>query len=419
MSNPEIHGSMKPITSHRAVRSAWLARLATAVTVAAVASMAGAGCADDPPIKVRYELSKGPAQKCPADCESTMLMCKSVLSVRIVDPALPDAAPLLSVCRRMEAGRSLCQMTQVRLVADKELPMRRLAVQVALYHAADVFYDDEGEPLCPQDQPFGADGYAAPSQYHPAIAGMGYYTPGEGETTVPLGCVDVSVVNTPACLGKDRVDITASADDFDSGVYLQPPVADNVELKVGEPEPYLDGDTPRYQLRPNTLTSLDRVANSFPAAWRNEYEGMFESAVCVVVEEKIAESTPTVTCRSVSSSETTFDLRGLRLTRSTLMQVLNVIGQSEFPKEGLVVGMVVDRLGKPVAGVQVHPSTGTVQYMGSSRDRLIGSATSSSGIFISRDTPFKTSWSAPDTSGGYGGLIRDKVTIVILQPDAM
>lgn len=415
MTTPTAHLLAPPVAPPVAPRvAARFAGLLVAITGVCLAVGLGAGCADDPPIKIRYALSKGPTQKCPADCGSTMLSCKAVLSVRIVDPARPEAAPFLSVCRRMEAGRSLCQMTNVRLVSDQELPLRRLAVQVAVYHADDVTYDPQGDPICPQDQPFGADGYAIPSQYRPAIAGMGYYTPGEEETAIPLGCFDITVVNTPTCLGQDRVEITASADDFDSGVYLQPPVADNVELKVGEPEPYLDG----YELRPGKMTTLLRVPDSFPAAWRNTYDKVIESAVCIVVEEKVAENTPSVTCRPISTAQPSLDLRGLRLTRTTLMQVRNAIGATEFPEEGLVVGMVVDSLGKPVAGAQVRPSTGTVQYLGSGRDRLIGNVTSTSGIFISRDTPFKTSWSAPDTSGGYGGLIRGKVTIVILQPDA-
>lgn len=410
---------IKPMTTHLPPSSALGSALGSALRFAAVVVAClvlglGAGCSDEPPIKIRYELSKGPAQKCPADCSATMLSCKAVLSVRIVDPAQPELAPFLSVCRRLEAGRNLCQMTSVRLVSEQELPLRRLAVQVAVYHSDDVTFDDDGEPICPQDQPFGADGYAIPSQYRPAIAGMGYYTPGDEETSIPLGCVDITVVNTPTCQGTDRVDITASADDFDSGVYLPESVADNVELKVGEPEPLLEG----YELRPGKMTTLLRVPASFPAAWNNTHNKLLESSVCIVVEEKVAESTPAVTCRSLSTSQPFLDLRGLRLNRTTLMQVRNAIGASEFPAEGLVVGMVVDALGKPVAGVQVRPSTGTVQYMGAGRDRLIGGATSSSGIFISRDTPYKTSWSAPDTSGGYGGLIRGKVTIVILQPDA-
>lgn len=392
-----------------------LAALCRIALVAIGAALMAPGCADDPPIKLRYELSKGPTQECNADCESTMLYCRSVLSVRIIDPAHPEQPPYLSVCRPLAEKRSLCQMAQVRLVSDEELPRRRLAIQVALYNADDLELNSSGEPVCPQDQPYAANGYAAPSAYRPAIAGMGYYTPGEEETVVPLGCADVTLVQTQTCQGKNVVKITASADDFDSGVYLQPPVADAVELRVGEPEQTADG----YEIPLNSITKLERVANSFPAAWGGERERAFESSVCLIVQEDVAQSTPTVTCRLVSPSDTTFDLRGLRLTRSTLLQVLNVLGEQQFPKRGLVVGMVVDHYGQPLAGVTVTPSVpgASVEYLGPARDRLVSGATSSSGIFLSRNASFATSWSAPGTSTAYGGLIADKVTVVILQAD--
>lgn len=414
---PADHRRSRDLMTHTATSPALPLRLLRLAGLAALAASAlcAAGCADDPPIKLRYELSKGPAQECAADCNSTQLHCKSVLSVRIIDPAHPEQRPYLSVCRSLVEKRPLCQIAQVRLVSEDELPRRRLAIQVALYNADDLEIDSSGDPICPQDQPYAANGYAAPSKYRPAIAGMGYYTPGEEETVVPLGCADVTLVQTLTCQGKNLVKLTASADDFDSGVYLQPPVADAVELKVGEPEQTSDG----FEIPLTSITKLERVVNSFPAAWSGERDRAFESSVCLIVQEDVAQSTPTVTCRLVNPGDASFDLRGLRLTRSTLQQVLTVLGEQQFPKRGLVVGMVVDHYGQPLPGVTVTPSLDgvSVEYLSAGRDRLIGSATSTSGIFISRNAPFTTSWSAPGTSTAYGGLIADKVTVVILQAD--
>jgi hypothetical protein len=88
---------------------------------------------------------------------------------------------------------------------------------------------------------------------------------------------------------------------------------------------------------------------------------------------------------------------------------------------------VVDDLGVPAAGVTVAPSFGTVRYLSpdlTSTDGL--TATTSSGAFLSTDAPFQGGagalnfWSATNgtvssTGTVIGGIVQNKVTIVILR----
>ncbi|MBK7536030.1 MAG: hypothetical protein IPI49_11825 [Myxococcales bacterium] len=375
------------------------------------------GCADEPPLRLRYKLTAGAAQKCPAACESVDMYCASVLSIRIVDPREPDKA-LATVCDRLEASPSLCSISRVRLPSDVRLPERRLAVQVALYNA-DHVPKVNGKLACPADQPFDGNNFAAPSEYQPAVAGVGYYDPGDDETVVELGCADLTVINTPVCRGQDRVRITASVEDFDNGAHLPPALADRMELSIGEPSPRINPVTqqPEYVLPIDATRDLARVPETIRPAWTAEVSLRFAEAACIEVFEDAAQTTKSLSCKQVTVGDTAVDLPAVRLSRQTLEDVIKALGKTSFPEDGLVVGKVVDRVGNPLKNVAVRPSTGTVQYLSTGRDGLIGDVTSETGIFVSRDAPFNSSWSAAGTSGGYGGLVVGRVTIVMLQAD--
>lgn len=383
-----------------------------------------AACEATPPLKIGYELSKGPSQECMADnCDGVQLWCDPVLSIRIVDPALPHdpADPtvdnsLLSVCQRFRA-QTLCGMQQVNLPFDAELPARRLAVQVALYNADDLPKAADGEPICPRTLQYDANNLAIASEPYPAVAGQSYFSPGDAETVVTLGCNDLTVLARPSCRGADLLKITASADDFVSGVGLQPPLSEQVELYVGEPTSYFDAGSEEqfHKLPLLQLDRLARVAGSGTPAWHADLQKTFAKSVCVVVREFDSATTSSVSCRRFDG-ESPLDLRGILLERPTITAALNALQLSAFPLNGMVIGMVVDSLGKPVKDVVVRPSSGTVQYL--SEGRIAGASTSSNGIFLSLDTPYNTSWSAPGTTGGYGGIIDGYATVIILQPDA-
>ena len=90
----------------------------------------------------------------------------------------------------------------------------------------------------------------------------------------------------------------------------------------------------------------------------------------------------------------------------------------KFPDQGLVIGIVLDYLGNPVSGLNVATTAGAVRYLSADRHNIILGGTSASGIFISEDAPFGTTFSATSslhTVAGFGGLVDGKVTVVVLQ----
>jgi hypothetical protein len=85
----------------------------------------------------------------------------------------------------------------------------------------------------------------------------------------------------------------------------------------------------------------------------------------------------------------------------------------------------VDHTGAPLANVNVMPSAGSVDYVSADRSTLIGSDTSTSGLFIARDVPFGSTWTAVHIGDGRRedgairtGLVQDKVTALLIRMKA-
>lgn len=388
----------------------------TAIVLGAL--LAAAGCSDPPPLAIRYRLASGPTQACgKQNCSEIGVACDAVLSLRILDPAQPSR-PLVAICERVNSPKDLCSIERVNLPPNVQLPARRLAVQVALFNADDIPL--VGEALTCPDLPFDGNNFAAPSPHKPALAGMAYYSPGDAETVVELGCADLGVVNTPVCRNEDLVRITASLEDFDTGQPVTAPVADRMELRVGEPRSRLVDNQVQFYFAPDSTKPLARVPDTIQPSWLSEVSLYFTDAACVEAHEDTAQATTTITCKAAEPDDTELDLPAVRLSRDTLDDVLRARAPSKpFPSEGLVIGKVVDRAGRPVKDVTVRVSDlSPVLYLSAARDQLVEGATSDNGIFVSFDAGFLSSWTAAGTTGGYGGRVHNRVTIVILQPAA-
>ena len=111
---------------------------------------------------------------------------------------------------------------------------------------------------------------------------------------------------------------------------------------------------------------------------------------------------------------------GVRLSKAALDQMLAALSLTSFPVHGLTIGIVLDPSGNSVANQVVTPSAGTVQYFAADRANVGGAKTTSSGVWVSTDAPFGTTFSTfggtpPTTVQRIGGLIDGKVTIVVLQ----
>jgi len=398
-------------------------RLAHATVLGALGAL---GACNTPTPTLQFRFAGPPSQSCPStECSQIPMTCKTVMSIRIVDPA-DTSAPYLSECIDVPAGKQdMCSLATVDLTA-KPLPVRDLEVQVALYPASVIPSDPDAPDgrRCPANVQYSAaTGFPVEQSPTPALGGQAFYHPGDDTVTVTLGCTDLASINE-SCVTANPLDVTASVDDFDT-LYPVPGgsngPASQLRVSVGEPR-MLDG---AYVLSGNDSRTLKPVSGGgalAPAIWADDIDLRFDKYVCVEVYETIGQSTGALRCKQVTAGSR-LELRGARISKETLQKLLGALEPQapppfEFPDKGLTIGVVADQATNPVSGITVTPSVGTLRYQ-SSQGMLVGGVTSSTGIFVSTDAPFGTTFS---TSGGgrpsisaIGGMVGGRVTIVVLQ----
>jgi hypothetical protein len=397
-----------------------------------VVVLAAAGaCGDPPPLAIKYALTPGPTQACmdskmqlATSCSDVAVPCAAHIGIRIVLPDDPSRA-FVSVCQPLPAtGRmDLCSIAGVDLPAGVSIPEQTLQIQVAVYADADLAKDSDGNFLCPADPQFSPDGLpvsAIPVGGDPPIAvgGSAYYHPGDSETTVALGCTKQDEL--AACISEDALLVSATVNDFDlPDLAVSATVANSLTLLVGEPvSTNISGE---YVLNPSATIPLQRTQTQ-PSAWSVPINmPTFTSAACLEVLEDSQEITPYLTCKSFMPGQKTLDFTGIRVSQTTHDQVLAAMGLSRIPINGLVLGITVDNAGAPLAGMNVVPTSGTVEYLTADRKALQTGTTSVAGIFLSTDATFGTSFTAHGASmlqtslPGFGGVVDGKVTVVVLQ----
>ncbi len=389
----------------------WHQTLAVAAVVALSAS-----CGPNGPLQLQLQLTTGAEQTCPAtSCLQIPIQCDAVVSVRIFNPATP-LAPYVRICEDLPATENICSLNRMQLPVT-DVPNERLEIQVAVFPKSGVPRINN-QPVCPTNLQFSPTGKPTGLGQGAAIAGRAFYSPNDEQTVVDLGCTDLTLVSGAACVGPTDVEVTASVNDFDSGVFLAPTLADSVAVSVGEPKPQtnpLNGNL-EWSMASVNLTALRRTASVPVPSWAGASPNRFRTSACINVLEDGAQSTSTVTCRAVTATTNNIDVQGYRLSRQSLSEILTTLRLLFFPDEGLVIGMVRDFQGNPAAGVTVRVTTGTVGYLSADRSAIAGTMTSSSGIFVSRSTPFETTFSANgNVAPVVGGLVLGKVTIVLLE----
>jgi hypothetical protein len=390
-------------------------------------------CGSPPPLTIKYKLSSSASQQClnasrgPAQsCSDVGLPCETYLSVRIVSPNDPTQA-FVSVCQAVTGRHDLCSIAGVDLPDGVSIPEQTLQVQVALYDAGELMRDDNGNVLCPADPQYSPDGlpiteFSLTGDPPPAVGGMAFYHPGDDETVIPLGCTDPPALQ--ACMQDNAVAVTAIVNDFDFPISVPQSVADLLDVLVGEPGPTI---TPNeYVLSPSNTRPLDPSIGAQPPAWSATIDPLFMTSACVEVLEDGPEIRPTLTCRPVSATDRRLDLTGVRVQLATidgLLKVVDPMHTATLPAGGIVIGMVVDSTGTPIPNMTVTTSApATIQYVSADRSHLVLGGTSPSGIFLSQDALYGTTFIAHGASmlpiaTGFGGLVHGKVNVVILQFD--
>jgi hypothetical protein len=371
---------------------------------------------------IQLELSQGEEYRCPQpECSQIQLSCNAVLSLRIVDAADPSLV-YVSKCLPVEHATDLCAIGSLDLGMTNAVPNKMVRIEVLVWPEVRV-----PDLMCPSNVQFDAHDMPVAVDPAPAIGGQTYFVPGSSDSVVvPLGCLDVTALDDVACLAPGTVSVAAAVDDFDSGIFLPPSSAANVTVSVGEPKARTNPTTGNveWDLEPADLTMLPQTVMDPVPAWKAPSVPItFMRAACVQVLETGTQETPTLTCHSADKNSTALDLRAFRLLKSTLAQAYSALRLPGVPDSGLVVGMVVDVNGNPLAGATVVPSAGTVSFLSADRTGTDpGNVTTSSGMFVSRDVPFDATWAATDGHGNFptetpviGGLVVGKATVVFLQ----
>lgn len=384
-----------------------------------------------PDASLEIALSAGPAQECPStNCGDIPMTCTSWISIRILDPAVPET-PLQYTCEQL-ADRDrddLCAIGTVEL-ERRELPLKELEIQVAIFPADMITIDpDTLQPVCPTDVSYdAANGFpiARPGGNVPALGGRSFYHPGDDTMFVTLGCTDLEKIHNDACIGMTSVDISATVDDFDTHVSVGQFEANRLSVSVGEPR----AAGTEYELNPSDLEPLSRET-ALPPSWRGD-TGLFTQYACLSVLDDTPQSTTTLTCQTASVLDEILDFTsrpGVRLTKQTLDEILAALSLAQFPAEGLTIGIVLDVNGNPRQGIKVETMssepmiTPTIRYLSSDRTTVDGTVTSSGqrgAVFVSTDAPFGTVFSAKveppfQQVEALGGRVAGKVTIVVLQ----
>jgi hypothetical protein len=412
------------------------------VRALALACLLLAAC-EAPPLTLRYQLTAGDSQQCTSenngmpttDCADISMDCRAVLSIRIVPPNDPDV-PYISVCQALPLStRQLCGIAGVDLPPAKDpIPEQVLEVQMAVFPIDDV-PEIDGKLVCPIVE-FGVDGLPTTQACsssdttqcpgRPAVGGRAFYHPGDEETLVTLGCTEIGLLRGDKCTNLNRTTVIATVNEFEFPASVEQVTANRLLVSVGEPVP---GSANNYVLDISRTHPLMRdTTNQFPYTWSNEFTDLnFTKSFCLEVLEDVPMATRTLTCRPLPGSyPDSIDALGTRLKPETLAMILKAANLTAFPSKGLVVGIVLSQAFLPVSGVKVQancpmdlPTCGaiSVQYLSEDRLSLTTDNTHSTGIFISTDAPFRSTFNRLGQAVPlvYGGLVDNKVTTVVIQ----
>ncbi len=383
----------------------------------------GTACSDDPgPLRIRYALSQSDSQTCPsASCVDIGVTCDAVLQIRIVNPNRTDQA-YVSACLPIDDPEDLCAIARGDLPDGLEIPTGTVEVQVAVFPRSMATLDEDGSLRCPTPPVYGADGLPTLVEPVPAVGGRAFVDGSRDEVVVTLGCTDLSRLDNDGCRPQDSTDVSAGVDEFDTRVFVSIATAETLALSVGEPVPRIDplSGQLRYSLDPASAAPLLLRPDSPVPAWQATVPRLFSAFACVQALEDTPGATTAIACRPVTAAQPTVSITGYHVSRARTDATLGALGLAEFPATGVVLGVVVNNLGNPIAGVEVQPDVGTIVYLddAGTADSGLG-VTSASGLFASVDVPFATPWSVAGpgqlVSAPTGGLINGKLSVVVIE----
>ena len=389
-----------------------------------------AACNETPvdlgPFTIQPVLDTRPGSGCEsATCQDYGMSCGAVVSIRILDTEDDDRI-VGSSCQTVPPDDTLCGLANLNRGTFFNIPPHRLRIELAAWREEVLAGDPVLAGDCPDDDIFDLRGAPLTTfTPQPAFAGADYYdasSSSDDVADVHLFCTEPEQLDEVECSMESSTVVTVQVDDLETALDISPEQADNLNVGAAVARAVPDDEGGTYHVIEAgdtfTLAREDGPVPRFTGVTSRE----LGTTVCAVVLDLAPQSTSAVTCSSVEAGADPVDLRGNLVTNATLEPILDAMGASSFPLDGLVIGRVFDHTGVPLAGVAIDAEGGTVEYLDASVTALGGDETSSSGFFISRDAPFGASFSAVHTGDGrtqvgdpVAGLVRSKVTALIIR----
>jgi hypothetical protein len=396
------------------------------LALAAVAALDGCGPdADRFQLQLILERRDDQADRCSTDsCTGIPMGCDAAVEIRVVDAADGDIA-YVSECLTAEplvpGQGDLCALEMLD-IRSRQVPNTMVRIQVAVWPYV-TEPPEEATAGCPDviyDR-YGKVHWSSPLP-RPAIAGESYFQVGSSDVaTVRLGCVNTEPLDT-ACRLK-TVHVTAGVLKLETRGSVSAVEGSRLLVSVGEPQ-FREGG---WALASGETVVLGRAFVGPTPIWEGDVPGPFEQAACIQVA---GDATPSVHCRLARPTDAAVSLGGVLVDPATLDRVLDAVGS--LPQAGLVIGVVVDARDDETAGVEVTATNGaTIEYLSGDLSSIVPAATATtrSGMFISRDAAFATNgegvtaWHAQigeirERVPGYGGQVQGKITVVVLELEA-
>lgn len=399
--------------------------LRRALATLALALVAGACSSEAESFTLHLTWRAAAPYACPTDldgfatCAQIPISCGARVLVRIL-PRDEGGLPYYSQCYQLEEATDACALAELGILPSQPIPNEMVRVQVAVWSDAQL-----GGGECPEDVAF--DDFGNPSfagvadpLLVPALGGEIYFPVGDRrEARVPLACPRPDQLAVDACRGNPIV--YATVREPLSFATVVPDIADRIDVNFGAPVPDGVGGWTLH----TGLERLVRATGASDAVWSRRLEQDVPAVGCVETSLSETSATRAATCQDAVDHDGRVDVTGFVVRKSLVAQLLRALDLADVPSTGLVLGVVIDHLNRPVAGakVTVAPTT-PIAYPTAAFDHVGLDSTSSTGIFLSTDAPFDTAWSATDASGvrddgkARGGLITDHVSVVIIRLNA-
>ena len=402
--------------------------MSRARSLALAAALAAAGCEKQPddlgPFAISFTFDQRPGNQCPSEsCADYGMQCGATLGLRILD-VTDDGRTVADACIEVPPAPTLCGLGNLTSPTFFNIPAHRLRIEASAWRPEVLEADPELLGDCPDDRLFDVRGVPLENfRPRPAFAGAAYFDAGSDVDVamVPLSCPEPDQLDQDECGMVDTTPLRVTADDIETALDITTEQAANLSVGLAEPRAVPDGEGGTdYVIESGDTIPLEPVVGPIPS-FAGETDQKLDEA-CSVLLELTPQSTASVTCQRVADDAESIDLRGVLVPVATLDQVLAAMDVDSTPADGLVVGRVVDHTGAPLANVNVMPSEGSVEYLSADRSTLVGNDTTASGLFIARDVPFGSTWTAVHNVDGRrengqvrGGLIEDKVTALLIR----